>query len=264
MGRAFQDENGNFSPVPFGQYDAKRLRYPRYHSGEVCPDCKNSSVRYTKTGKCVHCSLLAAIDLRAYAVGVMSFLELPDGSLSTSFSVGIGGDRDDITPEYQSEIIETATLLGPDRPAPLNAAEARERGLELWVREMPCSKAGHLGVRTLKGECYFCAVSRGQESPRQRALRAGKTWYTPTHPCKRCGEIADRNVHTGACQGCIPDDKRKTPDSELMNQTPDLIISRADAEAHGLKVYRTGRPCRRGHTGFRYVSTGNCIPCLRG
>ena len=28
-------------------------------------------------------------------------------------------------------------------------------------------------------------------------------------------------------------------------------------------TYITGKPCRRGHVGERYVSTGNCVQCLR-
>lgn len=36
-----------------------------------------------------------------------------------------------------------------------------------------------------------------------------------------------------------------------------------EARKRGLKFYNTGRPCLRGHTGDRYVSTGNCVQCLR-
>jgi len=39
------------------------------------------------------------------------------------------------------------------------------------------------------------------------------------------------------------------------------IISRSAAKALGQKRYFTGRPCIRGHTDERYVSTGSCRTC---
>lgn len=43
----------------------------------------------------------------------------------------------------------------------------------------------------------------------------------------------------------------------------DKVISRSEAMQAGLVSYFTGEPCRRGHTSRRYVSTGNCISCLK-
>lgn len=39
------------------------------------------------------------------------------------------------------------------------------------------------------------------------------------------------------------------------------IISRAEAQARGLKRYFTGKPCKRGHTAERYVARKGCIEC---
>lgn len=39
------------------------------------------------------------------------------------------------------------------------------------------------------------------------------------------------------------------------------IISIRAAEAAGLKHYFTGKPCRKGHLGPRYVSTWRCVEC---
>lgn len=36
--------------------------------------------------------------------------------------------------------------------------------------------------------------------------------------------------------------------------------ARASARAAGLTVY-SGRPCKRGHAGARYVSTAACVDC---
>jgi 5-methylcytosine-specific restriction endonuclease McrA len=40
------------------------------------------------------------------------------------------------------------------------------------------------------------------------------------------------------------------------------IISREDAKAQGLKFYRSGIPCKRGHDSERYASTNGCVACL--
>lgn len=39
------------------------------------------------------------------------------------------------------------------------------------------------------------------------------------------------------------------------------IVTRAEAKAAGLKRYRDGKPCLRGHTGERRVSSSNCCVC---
>ena len=41
------------------------------------------------------------------------------------------------------------------------------------------------------------------------------------------------------------------------------IITRAEAQAQGLKTYSTGRPCKYGHESDRYSSTGICVACTR-
>lgn len=41
------------------------------------------------------------------------------------------------------------------------------------------------------------------------------------------------------------------------------IITRAEAKAQGLKRYFTGKPCKHGHVAERYLSTGQCVECLR-
>lgn len=39
--------------------------------------------------------------------------------------------------------------------------------------------------------------------------------------------------------------------------------SREDAALAGAKLYNTGRPCKRGHYDYRYVSGGACRACMR-
>lgn len=40
------------------------------------------------------------------------------------------------------------------------------------------------------------------------------------------------------------------------------LISRQTAKAQGLKRYRTGKPCKRGHVAERFVSTAQCSVCV--
>lgn len=41
-----------------------------------------------------------------------------------------------------------------------------------------------------------------------------------------------------------------------------MILARCDAQKAGLKRYRTGKPCVRGHTSERFVSTHQCCECV--
>ena len=63
---------------------------------------------------------------------------------------------------------------------------------------------------------------------------------------------------------CVTCHAEKADAESLMNSFPDLVISRVEASALGSATYRTGEPCRRGHVGWRYISNGACIECMRG
>lgn len=130
----------------------------------------------------------------------------------------------------------------------------------------PCKLYGHVGLRR-SGKCYMCELEKKKPSPRQAAKLSGEKWYTPIEPCIRCDKIAPKRVDNGTCSGCAPDelvDGRETADSIIMRQEPDMVIDCATASEMGMKVYRTGEECKRGHAGWRYVKTRTCIPCLRG
>lgn len=58
-----------------------------------------------------------------------------------------------------------------------------------------------------------------------------------------------------------PVDRRTTASFEMARSLPQMEISRVDAKALGLKIYRTGRPCFKGHVGWRFVSNGACVTC---
>jgi len=312
------DENGNPTSLWTSLEDAKRYRAPHYDSGHECPTCVErgysgiiSRKRYVANGECVHCATLNAIELQALAT-YDACINVFEGTYEYLVNSQTEGGGRPVSDEYV-EAMEDALALIPGR-FPTTKQGAKDMGVEYYIREVPCRTHGHLGVTTLKGECYYCekrkteltprqeairdgkkwylpneacsscgkiaersvdngrcrgcsASASGKLSPRQEAIRDGKKWYLPTEPCPKCNKVAEKRVDNGQCRGCTdigPDDGRETPDSVMMREYPDLVITREDAKAAGLRVYRTGLPCRKGHFGYRYVSTGNCIECLRG
>ena len=42
------------------------------------------------------------------------------------------------------------------------------------------------------------------------------------------------------------------------------VVTRDEAKAAGVKRYFSARPCSKGHIAERYVSTNQCLPCLKG
>lgn len=216
------------------------------------------------------------------------------------------------------DIHEADTTLDGVEPIPTTADTAQETDGQVWLRWDACSRAGHVGLKTIDGECWFCAKGMDttllNPSPRQQAIADGERWYEPTTPCPRCNTAAMRRVTDGVCQNCDSTKKartkiasprqqaiangetwytptedcphcltkalrhvdngrckgcqalRKPPrqqtDSQaFMRNNPDTVISRDDARLLGLRVYRTGDYCRKGHQGFRYTTTGACVDC---
>jgi len=100
-------------------------------------------------------------------------------------------------------------------------------------------------------------------SPRKKAIGAGEIWFMPEKPCKHCGLIAIRRVNNGECRGCTDLRKKRRSEEKSVQQTyPDMIIDVETAISMGFKVYRTGRPCKRGHTGWRYLANRGCVDCM--
>jgi len=170
--------------------------------------------------------------------------------------------------ESQSEAVK-AELRGYldmfDLPAPASVHEAVERSEPLWVRPDPCPVSGHIGLRTLTSECRVCQIeveAPTKLSPRQAALAAGEDTYVPEEPCKVCGERAPREVGNGRCGGCR-DASEGNRTAKFMSDNPDLVLTKQQAKAMGLSIYRTGKKCRQGHSGYRYVSNSGCIDCKK-
>ncbi len=148
---------------------------------------------------------------------------------------------------------------------------------------------------TISGNCVHCDAALLTEkfsklvSPPttpEAGLMAGQTWYysiTDGIMCLKCGGFSRRNCRSFRCVSCqeaqaqckrataIPKppkppappraEKAPTAAQALMAGCPDMVIEREAARALGFKIFRTGKPCRRGHNTWRYVTTGGCLDC---
>lgn len=164
----------------------------------------------------------------------------------------------------------------PSRPEPWSTSPERSRELGIeWIygavnHPNLCQFGPHLRkTHLVTGRCVGCEEARERakflaKGPRARARASGENYYRPTDACPSCGKTALRHVVTNACRGCMKDDGRRTESRLFAEQNPDFIIGRDEARLLGFTLYRTGERCRRGHQAWRYVSTGNCIECMRG
>lgn len=157
------------------------------------------------------------------------------------------------------------------RGEPTDPTMARSMGKDYYWKTTEGRFCGHPGKTTLSGDCYICREERlnTPPSPRQAAIAAGEKWYMPhdDDPCKKCGQVALRRVTDGACRGCLGEPKPigRQPDHTRIDRVcPDMTIDRETAREFGYTVFRTGDACKKGHKGWRYVSTGGCIDCLKG
>lgn len=139
------------------------------------------------------------------------------------------------------------------------------RNGETWYTpDTPCLHCNTTSLkRVYDGRCQGCIQTKSTTPvnvPRIEARRVGHKYYTPSTPCSKCGLQARRDTHRNQCRSCHrPADYRD--DTAIMDTAPDLVITRDDAEAVGYKVYRTGKACSQGHTGFRWVVSGICCDC---
>jgi hypothetical protein len=156
------------------------------------------------------------------------------------------------------------------RGDPITANDAMDQGKDFYYISEPGKYCGHVGKRTINGKCHLCATAKANKpvSPRQAALDAGEAWYMPAEGdlCRK-GHRALRRVANGECSQCTAERNVTTQATTIRQKTvqelyPDMIIDYDAAKATGFKVYRTGKPCSHGHTGWRYVSTRNCITCM--
>jgi len=246
--RNFTDSiSGDNSTLPWSQANALLHGYTRWMDRDGCPRCKlegrgaGKKARYLKDDSCSFCLSIDAHIL---------------------WSTWVQGDPS--RPDVWSTDPQTSIILGLD-----------------WYYGSPshpimCPHGPHLRKTSIiTGRCvecekdavYFKSLKKG---PRAIARAAGERYYTPAEPCPACGTAAQRHVVTNGCTGCHKAasepavDARRSPSQTFAKENPDFILSRESAVDMGFTLFRTGERCRRGHAGWRYVSTGNCLECLRG
>lgn len=166
-------------------------------------------------------------------------------------------------------IANTEYLAALDRGEPTDPNNAARMGLDYYWRMVRGRYCGHPGKYTINGQCWYCTEERKNHvTPRQQAILAGETWYMPAEGdlCKK-GHHAPRRVANGTCKECESEARSTGTDNRyhegrIDRQFPDMTVSREEAKMLGFNVYRTGIPCRKGHNGWRYVSTSGCLECL--
>lgn len=236
--------------APWTKDIAEKLGYPTYYSDEMCPSCKAEPIgKFVNEDRCVSCS---------------------NRQLSEIWNLWMQGS--------------------PDKPDifPINIDQALRYGVDYYYTSTPCKRGFHFMTPHIKtGRCAICAHNKKpklvKETPDQKlmretpdaiitrdfAIRNSLGVFRTGLPCKN-GHTGWRYRSTSGCIPCLRGEapliqfKKETPDQKLMRETPNAVITREAAALVGLGVFRTGLPCKHGHTGWRYRSTSGCIPCLRG
>jgi len=232
--------DGSPSRNPTSLLDAKEAHKRQYDDGAWCPVCEKRneittghrcSIKYAKTNACIHCALLTALDFYNRATGANRqpppLVDLTDDAAAAFEMFPLG------------------------QPAPLNAQEATALGIDVWVHPDPCRRAGHIGLRTGANVCWFCRrdTMRKKDPARIAAREQKKTWYTPTMPCEKCQQLADRNTRSNECRNCHP-------------LPSDRVSPRKAAMLAGEKWYTPAEPCTYcGQCAPKRVHDGTCRGC---
>lgn len=241
MGKAFKTKNGGLAPHPDDRNVSARLRHKLYINDHKCKLCKSSSLRFTKSDVCMMCQRFKIELVRYYFKHRNN-----EGHVPWPEGVPIEMNNN----EVMGEVAELLKML------PNNT-----------LHYEPCTPHGHVRISDNSGNS--CMLCKTQLKPRDQAIKDGHDKYVSSSKCPSCNDITLRNTDDKSCTQCgynpvkVVNDQRETPDSMMMREQPDMVISKSDAESYGFKVYRTGEVCTHGHKGWRYISTGNCITCLR-
>jgi len=157
----------------------------------------------------------------------------------------------------------TLQRLAPtvSRDTPRSRRSAEKQGLTWFQSSQPiiCFRGPHLFVKSYKtSKCVYCEGDPNDPA-RAAAGSDNKLVYSPHFPCGDCGTHS-RAVNSNKCIECHG---LKVPKNNIMKTNPSMLIARNEAISEGHSVYRTGRPCSKGHYGWRNV-TGACIDCTAG
>lgn len=238
MSKCYKLSNGTLGPYPEGRGLAARSSNRLYTDLKKCKNCKRITF-ITASGRCVSC-------MRDQIAAVYMFDSIPDDDESYRPAFNLPDDFEPI-------------------PEAHDAVKLLKSGQDLKLEKKVCVDYGHIRLTNDKyRRCYFCETQRNKQ---EQATLYGDEYYLTRSKCGGCANTTLRNTTDSSCVDCghVPQtrDGCLSPTSKMMLSNPDMIITRDDARDVDMTVYRTGEKCRRGHVGWRYVSTGNCIECLR-
>jgi hypothetical protein len=250
---------GKLSPVPWDKDVALALKVGRYMIDEKCPECKCEPIaRYVDSNECVQCAdTQSREDWRLWQQGIP----------------------------------------GRPDPFPTTMSEAVKFKVDYHYVPRLCKGGHHFIKKHIKtGKCVMCidnnkrvksdtATNRFMKEncdliiDKDTAASMGLVVFKTGAPCRK-GHIGWRYVNGGACLSCMrpgsyplpsvpvltngsgnKTDARRSISHIYAEEHPNSIMDKETAKFFGLKLYRTGKPCNRGHRGWRYVSTNNCVDC---
>lgn len=232
---------GKASPDPEGRPLAARLGKRRYATPQNCDNCKICQARNTASGRCAACTTRIAELVRYMAFTDEVTLQVAP------------------IPDYLEGIIPTWDAI--------EAFHAIKADPTFRLHPTPCKQYGHIRITNDKHPtCYFCDINGNAQ---EQAVKEGNDEYVTRSKCGGCGETTLRRTKDASCTECGHEPVRgrgRSTASEtemLMSLAPDMVITRGEAIELGYNVYRTGKECLNGHTGWRYVKTGNCLDCRK-
>ena len=239
MGKYYELSDGTLGPFPEGRRAAARASSRVYTDLKGCKNCPSKTF-ITASGRCVSC-------MRDQITAVWMFNAIPEGDKSYRPVFNLPDNFEPI-----KEAHEAVKLL--------KNGEGFKLGKEV------CSDYGHIKLTNNKyHRCYFCET---QGNKQEQAKQNNDEHYLTRSKCGGCGIVTLRNTKDTSCVECghLPNTRKGSvsPTTQMMLDNPDMIISREDAIDLGMVVYRTGEECKHGHKAWRYVTTGNCIKCMRG
>ena len=167
-----------------------------------------------------------------------------------------------------------------------NRAKAQANGESTYYPTFACPKCNTHLRRVSSNRCVKCNPAKPRERSKEQALMEddpltivtlqqaylrGLKVYRTSLRCKR-GHKGWRYVANSACLDCIKGVKEsnqeyseeKRPEEIWMRSHNRAIITRNESIQSGFKLYKTSRPCKYGHLGFRRVVGGACVDCQRG
>lgn len=236
----------------------------------ICPVCKWPSDKYLD-GSCWVCyNLKIGADYHALANGALPE-DFPKGFPHSRGAASKAGSEFYFTGKActKGKHPRKVLLISPKKCIGCPRVDARRKAETRYKPEFECDVCKTYAPRIVKTDvCTHChkekLAAAHTRTIRSVARHAGEKHYTPDTPCLDC-DTSERRVYDNKCVHCCSaTDSRRSGTQAFIDANPELIVTRDMARTVGFKVFRTGKPCSRGHAGFRYVTTNGCITCLRG